>query len=150
MKKKWKIYKKTNGHTWKSPFSAPCPRLFPATLRSSVRSFLLQSNPYSFPQNSQKTPPFFGFASPPFFRKPPSLSFFFFLLPSLYLGFAFSMISAATTFFASLLLQPPFLPHSFYNHLFCPRDPPPESSSMCQSPTATSKSEVDSLWPLRM
>ena len=30
------------------------------------------------------------------------------------------------------------------------RDPIFESSSTCQSPIATSKSEVDSLWPLRM
>ena len=116
--------------------------LFVASYCSSTHTISLKT--------PRKTPPFFGFAFPPFFRKPPSFSFFFFLLHSLYLGFAFSMISAATTFFASLLLQPPFLPHSFYSHLFCPWDPPPESSSMCQSPTTTSKSEVDSLWPLRM
>ena len=116
--------------------------LFLASYCSSTHTISLKT--------PRKTPPFFRFASPPFFRKLPSFSFFFFLLPSLYLGFAFSMISAAATFSASLLLQPPFLSHSFYNHLFCPRDPPPESSSMCQSPTTTSKSEVDSLWPLRM
>ena len=37
-----------------------------------------------------------------------------------------------------LLLQPPFLFHSFCRHLFCP------------TPSAALKSEVDSLWPLRM
>ena len=57
---------------------------------------------------------------------------------------------SAATFSTALLLQPPFLLHSFCSHLFCLRDLPSESSSMCQSPTVASKSEVDSLWPLRM
>ena len=56
MKKKMEnTQTKTNGRTSKSPFSAPCPRLFPATLRSSVPSFLLQFNhSYSFPKKPQK------------------------------------------------------------------------------------------------
>ena len=160
MKKKRKIYTKTNGHTWKSPFSAPCPGLFPTTLRSSVLSFLLRFPPYSFPhflsENSsvllrcyllsfplflRNTPPFFHWSSQAKLRSPsPPLPFFLFFL-SFYLGFAFTMISAAATF---------SLPHSFCSHLFCLRDPSSESSSTCQSPTAASKSEVDSLWSLRM
>ena len=82
------IHKKTNGHTWKYPYSAPCPGLFPATLRSSILSFLLQFNPYSFPQNPQKN-------SSPLHHAVPSP----FLFLSLYLRFAFPMISAAATFF---------------------------------------------------
>ena len=67
--------------------------------------------------------------------------FLFSLSSSLFSGFAFPTIFAATT----------FSPHpSFCSHLFCLRDPSSESSSTCQSLTATSKSEVDSLWPLRM
>ena len=58
-------------------------------------------------------------------------------LPSLYLGFAFSMISTATTFSATSSVSPP-CSHLSGRHLFCP------------IPLAASKSEVDSLWPLRM
>ena len=138
------IHKITNGHTWKSPFSAPCPALFSATLRLSVLSFLLQFHQYSFPQNPQRkllrSSPF-SFPHLPFFSKhfsvlpliPPWLLFFFL---SLYLGFAFSMISTATTFSATSSVSPP-CSHLSGRHLFCP------------IPLAASKSEVDSLWPLR-
>ena len=57
---------------------------------------------------------------------------------------SFTMLSpptiSATTTFPSLSSAP-------LNGL---RDPLLESSSTCQSPIAVSKSEVDSLWPLRM
>ena len=136
MKKKMEnIQKKTNGHTWKSLFSAPCPGLFPATLRSSVLSFLLQFNPYYFPQNSQKNSSVLQICLSPIFSK---TSFLFLLLfpppfsvsriclfNDLCCNHFFCFTPSATTFSAPLLLQPPFLP-------------------------ATSKSEVDSLWPLRM
>ena len=52
-------------------------------------------------------------------------------------------------FSATLLLQPPFSSLSSMS-LDGLRDPPPESSSACQSPTAASKNEVDSLRLLRM
>ena len=111
--------KKTNGHTWKSPFSSPCPGLFPATLRSSVLSFLLQFNPYYFPQNSQKN--------------------------SSVLQICLSPIFSKTSFLFLLLFPPPFSVSRIClfndlccNHLFCP------------TPSSASKSEVDSLWPLRM
>ena len=138
---------------------ASCPRLFPATLRSSVLSFLLQFNPYSFSQNSQKNSslfflPLLIFSS--FFSYLFSLFLFpFFLYFLLFFPSVFSAFFSFPPFlFSDLpsqrsLLQPPF-PPPFLPHSFCLQDPLPESSSMCQSPTATSKSEVDSLWPLRM
>ena len=60
--------------------------------------------------------------------------------------------------FQRFLPQPPFLQHSFCSHfpslssvfLDGLLDSLPGSSSTCQSPTAASKSEVDSLWPLKM
>ena len=73
-----------------------------------------------------------------------------FPLPRSFCSHLFYCTPSTATFFAPLLLQPPFLLHSFCSHLFCLRDLPSESSSMCQSPTVASKSEVDSLWPLRM
>ena len=79
----------------------------------------------------------------------PLLLFFENLLP-FPSSFSSSLLCISDLPFQWSLLQPPFLPHSFCSHLFCPRDPPPESSSTCQSLTAASKSEVDSLWPLRM
>ena len=90
---------------------------------------------------------------------------FFFLTPFF---FFFPVSSSASHSSAHLqcchlprsLQQPPFLHHSFCSHLFCTTtmlSPPtaygtpfPESFSTCQSSIAASKSEVDSLWPLRM
>ena len=109
--------KKTNGHTWKSPSSAPCPGLFPTTLHFSILSFLLQFYPYSFPQKSQKnsfvllvSPLKLNSALSPsqkkliFSLRNTSLFLLFFPFSFLYLGFAFPTISTAATF-----LQPPFL-----------------------------------------
>ena len=80
---------------WKSPFSAPCPGLFPATPCSSVLSFLLQFKPpVSFPQNSQKNPcpPLTMLSSPP---------------SSFFLS---SLICISDLPFSRSLLQPSFRP----------------------------------------
>ena len=80
---------------------------------------------------------------------PPS-SFFPFFLSPLSRICLHNDLCRSHLFSSTLLLQPLFLPHSFCSHLFCLRDPPSESSSTCQSPTATTKSEVDFLWSLTM
>ena len=98
LEKKWERYKKTNGHTWKSPFSALCPGLFPATPCSSVLLPLpVFHTQYSFPKKKpQKNSPVHWSAS---MACPTTLS----AMPSP------PTISAAATFSAPLLLQPPFL-----------------------------------------
>ena len=107
--------KKTNGHTWKSPFSAPCPGLFPATLSSSLLSFLLQFKPPSLSlkilKKTKKTPPFPTMLSSP----SPFLVLSFFFL-SLYLGFAFPTISAAAAFSATFFLSR--LPATAFSAIF--------------------------------
>ena len=141
---------------WKSPFSAPCPVLFPATPRSSVLSFLLKFPPYSFPQNSQKN----SFVLPQCcplqqvkpsaplpcchllrsLPQPPFLHHYNAVTSNNLCSSHLSYTTPSTATFPSLSSAPP-------NGL---RDPLPESSSTCQSSIAASKSEVDSLWPLRM
>ena len=140
--------KKTEDQTWESPFSAPCPRLFPATLRSSV--LLPPSVPphtLSLQKLSEKLLRSFS-RKPPLFPGFSSLLFFF--------VFPFSILDLPSQ---RSLPQPPFLCPTFSAATFSSlssvppnglRDPPSESSSTCQSPIAASKSEVDSLWPLRM
>ena len=146
--------KKTNGHTWKSPYSAPCPRLFLATLRSSVLSFLLQFNP----SLSLKTLRENSFLSshnvvlPPLNSAPLPLLFLLF-----FFGFAFPTISATATFFATFSpaatfssgatfsSATTFFVQSFCSRLMACRTPlqkvPPRVKVLLQ----LQKSEVDSL-----
>ena len=114
MKKNGKYTQKTNGHTWKSPCSAPCPGLFPATLRSSVLSFLLQFKPPSlFLKTLRKTLHFLSQCCPPpllcisdlhfqwSLLQPPFLSLFLSRLPAA----TFSATFSAATFFVPIFLQ---------------------------------------------
>ena len=145
-----------------------------ATLRSSILSFLFKFPIPFFSQNSPKNSSLLFLRIPgvffrsPFFLEPQKNSSFLPLVSSplnhssapLFTGqqawllqplslYSSTMlspqtISAAATFSTTLLLQSLFLlfhlrPLTAYGTPF------PESSSTCQSPTATSKSEVDSL-----
>ena len=118
------------------------------------------SNNQKAPPNNQKAPSDNQKASPDNPKAPPTA-----VQPIL-----FSVSSSASHPSATRLLQPPFPAHLLLQPPFslCTtsstapfsslssapldalRDPLPESSSTCQSPTAASKSEMDSLWPLRM
>ena len=166
-------YTKTNGHTWKSPFSALCPGPFLATLRSFVLSFLPKFSQYAFLKTLRKTP---LRKTLPSLNKPPSLlSFFGSLLRSLPQPPFLPPYHAVTSndlpkakpsallqccHLQRSLQQPHFLHHynvvtsllaaaTFPSLSSAPlnglRDPLPESSSTCQSLIVASKSEVDSL-----
>ena len=109
--------------------------LFLASYCSSTHTLSLKT--------PRKTPLLLCFPkkTPPLFPSPFFPPFSRICLPNdLCCSHLFCPTPSAATFSVPLLLQPP-------NGL---QDSPPESSSTCQSPTAASKSEVDSLWPLRM
>ena len=146
--------KKTNGYTWKSPFSAPCPGLFPTTLHFSVLSFLLQFNQYLFFffKTLRKTALSPSMLSPLPFRKPPLVSLSFsssHCICPFSSGFAFPTISAAATF-----LHHTFCSHLFFSLIRAPwrptRPPSRKFFHVSKSYCSFKKSEVDSLWPLRM
>ena len=134
--------------------------LLPQLRKASLSPSLTLGNGKKLLPNNQKAPPNNQKASPDNPKAPPTA-----IQPIL-----FSVSSSASHPSATRLLQPPFPAHLLLQPPFslCTTsstapfsslssapldgqwDPSPESSSTCQSPTAASKSEVDSLWPLRM
>ena len=137
---------KTNGHTWKSPFLALCPGL-PSNSTLLCSQLLARVPPILFPS---KLPEKLLCSSTIFLLCLPSQAT---LLPS------YSPVSKHGLPNHSPCSCTPFLcttpsAATFSSLSSAPldglRDPLLESSSTCQSLTAASKSEVDSLWPLRM